>query len=77
LGYQRQVSAHGFDGPPQSGNHQVGAFFEFGNTVLPDAEFLGHAYLRELAGATKFLQGHFLGDELNGACRHFLAAGRA
>src|ERR1035438_3975722 len=42
LSHQIQASAQGFNGLPQSGNHQIGALFKLGNAVLPDAEFLGH-----------------------------------
>ena len=75
--HQRQASAHGLNGLPQSGNHQIGALFKLGNTVLPDSEFLGHANLSEPADVAKFLQSHFLGDELNRASRHLLAPGGA
>src|SRR5258708_3108481 len=75
--HQRQASPHPFHGLPESGNQQIGAFFELGNAILADAQSLGHAYLRELARAPEFLQGHFLGDELSRAGLHLLATGRA
>src|ERR1022692_649974 len=61
----------------QSRKQKVAPLFEFGNAVLADPESFGHAYLRELARAPEFLQGHFLGDELGRAGRHLLATGRA
>jgi len=74
---KRQRPTHRFNGLPQRGNHQVRAFFELGNAVLPDAELLGHADLRELACAPEFLQRHFLRDELGRAGLNLLATGRA
>jgi len=75
--HQRQVSAHGLNGLPQSGNHQIGAFFKLGNAVLPYAAFLGHANLSELACAPELLQRHFLGDEPGRTGRHLPAPSRA
>ena len=49
LSHQKQAPTHGLDGLPESGKHQIGAFFKLGNAVLPDAEFLGHASLSEFA----------------------------
>jgi hypothetical protein len=77
FGDKRQASAHSFNGLPWSGDHQVGAFFEFGNAVLPNAQFLGHAYLCDLTDTAKFLQGHFLGNEVSSAGLHSLVASRA
>jgi len=71
--YQRQTSAHGLHGLPQSRKQKVAPFFEFGNAVLADPESLGHPYLSELARAPQVLQRHFLGDEL-GRARLYLRA---
>ena len=74
---KRQRPAHRFNGLPQSGNHQVRAFFELGHTVLPDAELLGHTDLREFACAPEFLQRHFLRDELGRTGLNLLVTDRA
>src|ERR1035438_8559867 len=62
-----QFSPHGLDGLAQGGQQQIAALFESRNTVLGNAEGLGHSDLRELARVAQLAQGHLLGNQLSGA----------
>ena len=68
-----QFSPHGLDGLAQGGQQQIAALFESRNTVLGDAEGLGHSDLRELARVAQLAQGHLLGNQLSGAGLDLLA----
>lgn len=46
-----EIAAHRLDRFSQGGKQKVAALFEARNAILGDAEFPGHADLRQLAGA--------------------------
>lgn len=53
FGNQGQTSPHRLDGLPERGKQEIAALFEAGNTILANAEHIGHARLRELPRAPK------------------------
>lgn len=61
LGDEGKLASHRLDGAPERRDVHIGARLDLRDLLLRDAEFFRQANLSHGAGATQFLQSHFLG----------------